>query len=391
MNKHFKRVLLLGVFFCILVKPFAQGVLDIGDSVPFILSDTSISNTPLTPASFNGKVVVVDFWFTNCAPCVYTIPHLNDLAAEFKDQGVVFVAVTFEETARVRDFLSKKRISANVWIDSTYRLHRLFGVSSYPTTFVIDKAGVLRWKGYPGQLTSDMINFLLQRETYPEIGANAPALPATLSGELKAIEPYPIEIAENTYMDKGSGYQFTAREIGIINKPLTEIVSILKEISVSRIKFSFEDQKKYDLRFLVPDGIEGEQIKEEAFRSMLRELNLKAEWQQENKVVYRLELADGERFVSNTMDSAQLYSGFSKSEFRDYWVIKGATMAHLAGELERRFNVLIVDLTKLNGFYHFQLPVGDFEAGREKLFSKYGLKLTPANENVNLLYLRKDG
>src|SRR5262245_61215466 len=63
--------------------------------------------TPSKPAAGwpSGKVVILEFWATWCAPCVGSIPHLNDLAEQFKDKPVQFIAVTDEREEVVQNFL----------------------------------------------------------------------------------------------------------------------------------------------------------------------------------------------------------------------------------------------------------------------------------------------
>src|SRR4030095_15566093 len=64
-----------------------------------------------------GKVVVLEFWATWCGPCVATIPHMNELADQFKGEPVQFVALTQEPEKTVAAFLPKTPIHA--WVALT--------------------------------------------------------------------------------------------------------------------------------------------------------------------------------------------------------------------------------------------------------------------------------
>src|SRR6266404_4540676 len=58
-----------------------------------------------------GKVVVLDFWATWCGPCVASLPHWNDLALQFRDKPVVFIAISDENKDVVATFLKRRTIS----------------------------------------------------------------------------------------------------------------------------------------------------------------------------------------------------------------------------------------------------------------------------------------
>ena len=62
----------------------------------------------------HGKVVVLEFWATWCGPCVAAIPHINELADQFKGEPVQFVALTQEREKTVAAFLAKNPIHA--WV-----------------------------------------------------------------------------------------------------------------------------------------------------------------------------------------------------------------------------------------------------------------------------------
>ena len=88
--------------------------------------------------SLKGKVIVLNFWFIGCKPCVEEIPDLNRIQEKFKDKEVVFLAVTFDSKKKLEEFVKKKPFNFTLVPDSM-NIIRQFYVNSYPTTMLIDK------------------------------------------------------------------------------------------------------------------------------------------------------------------------------------------------------------------------------------------------------------
>jgi uncharacterized protein (TIGR03435 family) len=97
--------------------------------------------------SLNGKVVVLEFWATWCAPCIAAMPHLNELSEKYKDKGVQFISITDETTEKANNFLKKRKINGWVGIDGNKAMHDTYGVQSIPFTVVIGPNGKVL--GYP--------------------------------------------------------------------------------------------------------------------------------------------------------------------------------------------------------------------------------------------------
>jgi thiol-disulfide isomerase/thioredoxin len=115
--------------FCALISTAKlKGQVAIGQPAPGITVDEWIDNPNYQFRNFEGKVIVLDFWFLNCAPCIYTIPHLNELSRQYSKEDVVFLAVTFNNGESVSNYLWKKALLANVGTDTTRQLISRFGV-----------------------------------------------------------------------------------------------------------------------------------------------------------------------------------------------------------------------------------------------------------------------
>lgn len=116
----------------------------IGKPAPdFKLQD--VDHVSHTLSSLKGKVVVLNFWFTQCSPCIQEMPELNQVQREFKDAAdVVFLALTFEKQAIVKAWLASHPFSYKVLTDAT-SVNSSFGIATWPTNMIIDKQGIIRY------------------------------------------------------------------------------------------------------------------------------------------------------------------------------------------------------------------------------------------------------
>jgi peroxiredoxin len=99
------------------------------------------------PASLDdlrGKVVVLDFWMTACAACRFTGPRLSALQAKLGAQGLVVVGITDDPVDDAARVAASYGMRFAVGTDESFATQRAFGVTAYPTVFVVDKRGIVR-------------------------------------------------------------------------------------------------------------------------------------------------------------------------------------------------------------------------------------------------------
>lgn len=96
--------------------------------------------------SLKGKVVVLNFWFTRCNPCVEEIPELNSLVREYKNnEDVVFLAVTFDDKATVETFLKKNPFGYTILPEAKSIVDEYI-IMGYPANMVLDKKGDIQYQ-----------------------------------------------------------------------------------------------------------------------------------------------------------------------------------------------------------------------------------------------------
>lgn len=92
--------------------------------------------------SLRGKVVVVDFWASWCAPCQRSFPWMNSLVTKFSGRGLAIVAINLDKQRDLaNDFLSRQPASFLVAFDPAGSSAEAFHVEAMPTTFLISRDG----------------------------------------------------------------------------------------------------------------------------------------------------------------------------------------------------------------------------------------------------------
>jgi uncharacterized protein (TIGR03435 family) len=137
---------------------------EIGGVPPPLILTKTIQGSPATEISWDklkGKVVVVEFWATWCGPCVAAIPHLNDLAEQFKDKPVVFISVTSENEDVVRLFLKNHPIKAWIGLDDYEVLNKAFHVEGIPHAVIVDANGHIAAIAHPANIKPENLEEVL--------------------------------------------------------------------------------------------------------------------------------------------------------------------------------------------------------------------------------------
>lgn len=103
---------------------------------------TTIEGTTYNSEDLLGKIVVFNFWFTRCRPCVEELPEINALRKEFEREDIVFIAPTFEDLPKVEKFLARFNMEYEVVADvKDFATENK--IYSYPTHFVLDRKGYI--------------------------------------------------------------------------------------------------------------------------------------------------------------------------------------------------------------------------------------------------------
>ena len=115
-----------------------------------------------------GKVVLVDFWDVRCPPCRKELPRLKAMFGEFRDHGLVILGISLDTDRQLlADYLKETAPTWNMacsfrgWDDDTAKLYK---VSATPSTWLIDRSGVLRFFNLRGETLERAVSDLL-RET----------------------------------------------------------------------------------------------------------------------------------------------------------------------------------------------------------------------------------
>lgn len=140
----FKRSAIGGLLALLLLAAPAVGE-DLGVMAPgFSLPTIANATGTIDLDALRGDVVYVDFWASWCGPCRLSLPALDGLYQELKDQGLRVVAVSVDVVEEDSlDFLERYPVTYPVAIDTTGDTARSFAVNGMPSGYLIDRSGAV--------------------------------------------------------------------------------------------------------------------------------------------------------------------------------------------------------------------------------------------------------
>ena len=93
---------------------------------------------------FRGRVVLLNFWATWCAPCREEMPALGTLATDFGPRGLAVIGVNYKEgKPEIEAFLRERSLSIPVLLDTQGQVAERYQVHALPVTFILDRRGMV--------------------------------------------------------------------------------------------------------------------------------------------------------------------------------------------------------------------------------------------------------
>ncbi len=131
---------------------------------------TNPDKTVFSNSSLSEKVVFVNFWFASCAPCISELEGLNLLFDTLKNNdNFKFVSFTFDHDSTIQILKSKYNIKYNVYHIERSECYRLNFNMGFPSNFVLDKKGVVKYSKVGGQVTTAKSTKDIMTSIYPKI------------------------------------------------------------------------------------------------------------------------------------------------------------------------------------------------------------------------------
>ena len=126
----------------------------------------TLDGATLSLSDLQGQAVVLNFWATWCPPCRAEMPELQAAYEDFGPGGLVVLGVNQgEEQAAVQAYLDELNLTFPVVLDTQFEASEIYQVNSLPTTFFIDRDGVIR-EIVVGQMNAALLRQQI-RSIYP--------------------------------------------------------------------------------------------------------------------------------------------------------------------------------------------------------------------------------
>jgi uncharacterized protein (TIGR03435 family) len=350
--------------------------------------------------SLKGKVVVLEFWATWCAPCIAEIPHLNELATSLAAANIQFISVDDEDPAVVKEFLAKKHMEGWVGIGKT--VFDDYGVQSRPTTIVIDTQGNIAATTNPQQLVKDQLIALAEGKPVvfaPDPGSAAMAAAQKVMAEqiaamknpaagsaVKPLFEFSIRPGDANAMpmtftgaDKATGQS----SIDMRNAPLSLLIPWATELPEGRVSIHGDAGKGHFNMHLNAPNLDLDRLAPLLQEAIAAATGVKLTRHSEEEDAYVLQAtAQADTKLTKTVSNHGSMCMYNAQDGKLTMV--NTSLDDLAQNLEDALKVPVLNETKIPGEFDagFSFPADNFDATKAALEANLGLTLVKAKRSI---------
>jgi len=353
----------------------------------------------ITWQKLKGKVVVLEFWDTQCAPCIQAIPHFNELVDKFSSKPIVFLGVSDDNKDSLKAFLRRKPIKGWLALDQAFNPTRsAFDVTGIPHTVIVDAAGKIAAITHPATLDAEHLQEILDGKAStlpafkPDLSAvdeetvavsNAP--PTSVEVSIQGPFPQPHG-AFNSRGWERPDYRFRAKK-AFLRDVLSEFFDVSPGLIIEKGKLP---GGLYDISAVAPPGKMPE-LKTQFVEELRKKLGIVILTRVQEVEIYsmtsRASNAPGLKATSKRGGGGQRPGGF---------YLDGTDIKSIAFYLEDALNKPVIDDTGLAGLWNADIkwemskseldqesadPAKVINAARDQL----GLDLKRVNRNLPVL------
>jgi uncharacterized protein (TIGR03435 family) len=396
-------LLLASLFAGLSLNAAENGGPKVGDKPPLLQATDLLQAPPgakMNAKSLHGKVVILEFWATWCGPCVAAIPHLNELAEQFKNKPVQFVAITEEDKATVKKFLARRPIKAWIALDANKAMNKAYGIEAIPHTVVLGKEGRIAAIIYPAMLTTKVIDDLLagKKISLPVPSGGVGFTVGSLPGNENQPKPlFQVLIQPSSYTNTvgcGSGNgNMTA-----IGYTLRDALPMIFDINSDRIVVHTPLPKgRYDFVVTQPWPSKADGAVNTLLQAAVKSaFGLTAEKQtnQVNAFILKVKNSNAPDLMASPTRGMSLSTGLASDRASVEGV--GVSIAAVASFLEDRLETPVIDETGLTNRYDISLnwqqkswDKPNLEGLQQAVQEQLGLELIPEKRPVEVLVINQ--
>ncbi|WP_100372572.1 TlpA disulfide reductase family protein [Bacillus sp. FJAT-45037] len=149
--KQQRTIMVIGVaLLLIIVTIFTTGKREVGNEVGMVAENFTLPTHEKGErefAEYEGQVIVLNFWASWCEPCRDEMPALMELQEDYQSEGLEVVTVNAQKTERTLNdapaFIEEMNLTLPVFFDENGEVYDRYGLRGLPTTFVINREGII--------------------------------------------------------------------------------------------------------------------------------------------------------------------------------------------------------------------------------------------------------